>query len=61
MFDFFFKKKEETIVVTQKKIKEIEIENYILKETIGQGTFGIVKSAFHKQTNKKVAIKTDLF
>jgi len=28
-----------------------------VKETLGKGKFGLVKSALHKKTGKKVAIK----
>lgn len=30
---------------------------YEIKETLGQGKFGLVKSAIHKKTGRKVAIK----
>lgn len=30
---------------------------YEIKETLGKGKFGLVKSAIHKKTGKKVAIK----
>jgi serine/threonine protein kinase len=30
---------------------------YDIKETLGKGKFGLVKSAVHKKTYKKVAIK----
>ena len=33
------------------------LDDYILLETIGEGTFGKVKLAIHKQTNQEVAIK----
>ena len=33
------------------------IDEYILLETIGEGTFGKVKLAIHKKTNQEVAIK----
>ena len=33
------------------------INDYIIKETIGKGTFSKVKLGIHKKTNKKVAIK----
>ena len=30
---------------------------YDIKETLGKGKFGLVKAAFHKKTQKKVAVK----
>ena len=33
------------------------IGDYIIKETIGNGTFSIVKLGINKYTNEKVAIK----
>lgn len=30
---------------------------YEIKETLGQGKFGLVKSAIHKKTGRKVAVK----
>ena len=35
----------------------IKIGNYILGETLGNGTFGKVKSAIHHNTKQKVAVK----
>ena len=37
--------------------KEYEVGDYIIKKTLGQGTFGKVKLGIHKPTNEKVAIK----
>ena len=37
--------------------KEYEVGDYIIKKTLGQGTFGKVKLGKHKPTNEKVAIK----
>ena len=36
---------------------QVKIGPYILGETLGIGTFGKVKIAFHQQTGHKVAIK----
>uniref|UniRef100_A0A7E4ULI5 non-specific serine/threonine protein kinase n=1 Tax=Panagrellus redivivus TaxID=6233 RepID=A0A7E4ULI5_PANRE len=36
---------------------QIKIAHYILKETLGVGTFGKVKVGIHEQTNYKVAVK----
>ena len=33
------------------------INNYMIKQTIGKGTFGKVKLGIHIPTNEKVAIK----
>ena len=33
------------------------INDYLILETLGEGTFGKVKLAIHKQTNQEVAIK----
>ena len=30
---------------------------YEIKETLGKGKFGLVKSAIHKKTGKQVAVK----
>lgn len=38
-------------------MQEQKIGCYILKKTIGEGTFGKVKLAIHIPTNEKVAIK----
>lgn len=40
-----------------KQKKEYELGDYIIKQTLGQGTFGKVKLGIYKSTNKKVAIK----
>ena len=39
------------------KPKKIELSNYSITRTIGQGAFGTVKLAKNKQSNKLVAIK----
>ncbi len=36
---------------------QIVINNYIIKQTLGKGTFGKVKLALHIPTQEKVAIK----
>ena len=33
------------------------LSDYLIKETIGKGTFSIVKLGINKKTNEKVAIK----
>ena len=38
-------------------MKDKKIGNYLLKKTIGSGTFGKVKLGIHIPTNEKVAIK----
>ena len=43
--------------VTDSKQKEILIGDYILKHTIGKGTFSKVKLGINKNTGEKVAIK----
>ena len=42
---------------SKNKSKEILIGDYIIKKTIGTGTFSIVKLGMHRITQKKVAIK----
>ena len=37
--------------------KDVVVGDYIIKKTLGQGTFGKVKLGIHKPTNEKVAIK----
>ena len=37
--------------------KELTIGDYIIKKTIGSGTFSTVKLGMHRITQKKVAIK----
>ena len=39
------------------KPKKIELNNYTITRTIGQGAFGTVKLARNKTTNQVVAIK----
>jgi 5'-AMP-activated protein kinase catalytic alpha subunit len=38
-------------------LQGVIIGNYLVKETLGQGTFGKVKLAVHMLTKEKVAIK----
>ena len=42
---------------SQKKEKEIRIGNYLIKKTLGKGTFGKVKLGIFLPKNKKVAVK----
>ncbi len=37
--------------------EECTVGDYIIKKTIGKGTFGKVKLGYHKPNNEKVAIK----
>ena len=37
--------------------KEIQVGNYLIKKTLGEGTFGKVKLGIYLPNNKKVAIK----
>ena len=37
--------------------KEVDIGDYTIGKTIGEGTFGKVKLGVHKMTSEKVAIK----
>ena len=41
----------------QNKEKDIKIGNYLIKKTLGKGTFGKVKLGIYLPKNKKVAIK----
>ena len=41
----------------KEKEKEYKIGNYLIKKTLGQGTFGKVKLATYLPTDEKVAIK----
>ena len=41
----------------QEKEKDIKIGNYIIKKTLGKGTFAKVKLAIQLPEKKKVAIK----
>ena len=41
----------------QKEEEEIKVGNYLIKKTLGKGTFGKVKLALYVPRNKKVAIK----
>lgn len=34
-----------------------QIENYITKEKLGEGTYGVVHKAVHKKTGETVALK----
>ena len=52
------KRKEETIsLIPDNEIPHSQICDFILKDKIGEGTFGIVRLGINKQTNEKVAIK----
>ena len=52
------KRKEETIsLIPDNEIPHSPICDFILKDKIGEGTFGIVRLGINKQTNEKVAIK----
>jgi len=50
-------KKNEEISKNVEKEKEIKIGNYLIKKTLGKGTFGKVKLGIYLPRNKKVAIK----
>ena len=41
----------------QEEEREIRIGNYLIKKTLGRGTFGKVKLGIYLPKNKKVAIK----
>ena len=50
-------KKNEKNSKNEEKEKEIKIGNYLIKKTLGKGTFGKVKLGIYLPRNKKVAIK----
>ena len=50
-------KKNEDNSKNEDKEKEIKIGNYLIKKTLGKGTFGKVKLGIYLPRNKKVAIK----
>ena len=50
-------KKNEENSKNEEKEKEIKIGNYLIKKTLGKGTFGKVKLGIYLPRNKKVAIK----
>ena len=43
--------------ILYKNVEKMEIDEYIILETIGEGTFGKVKLGIHKPTKQEVAIK----
>ena len=49
--------KEESLNKTQDFFEDMLIGDYIVKKTIGTGTFSTVKLGVHRITQKKVAIK----
>ena len=51
------KKQKRSSSLNQLKLKQITFEDYIIKETIGKGTFSKVKLGINKITGEKVAIK----
>ena len=51
------KKQKRSSSLNQLKLKQISFEDYIIKETIGKGTFSKVKLGINKITGEKVAIK----
>ena len=51
------KKKKESLNNSQNTSQEALIGDYIIKKTIGTGTFSTVKLGVHRITQKKVAIK----
>ena len=51
------KSKKESLNNSQNEPKEILIGDYIIKKTIGTGTFSTVKLGVHRITQKKVAVK----
>ena len=50
-------KKNEESSKKEEKEREIKIGNYLIKKTLGKGTFGKVKLGIYLPRNKKVAIK----
>ena len=50
-------KKEESLNITKDSFEDMKIGDYIIKKTIGTGTFSTVKLGIHRITQKKVAIK----
>ena len=51
------KEKEKEIVKQKSKEREYKIGKYLIKGTLGRGTFGKVKLGIYIPTNEKVAIK----
>ena len=51
------KSKNESLNNTKDSFEEMRIGDYIIKKTIGTGTFSTVKLGIHRITQKKVAIK----
>ena len=51
------KSKKESLNNSQNEPKEVLIGDYIIKKTIGTGTFSTVKLGVHRITQKKVAVK----
>ena len=49
--------RKESLNTSQNEPKEVLIGDYIIKKTIGSGTFSTVKLGIHRITQKKVAIK----
>ena len=43
--------------ISQNMEKEINVSNYLIKKTLGEGNFGKVKLGIYLPKNKKVAIK----
>ena len=51
------KKQKKSSSLNELKIRQTSLEDYIIKETIGKGTFSKVKLGINKITGEKVAIK----
>ena len=51
------KEKDKEIVKQKSKEREYKIGKYLIKGTVGRGTFGKVKLGIYIPTNEKVAIK----
>ena len=51
------KKQKRSSSLNELKIKQTSLGDYIIKETIGKGTFSKVKLGINKLTGEKVAIK----